>query len=252
MIQETAPAVEDDEYRETIARHQARLAQLHANLPRYGSVAYWHIVEELDRRVALPLEVIVKCIRVASAYGDDAGRNRTLEILFRRIAYSNEHWAHSVLRTARLSESEQALLAHDLYADICEGVIRAIMDPTRLFWEENFLHCLSFERKHVYHAFMRREGRWYSIRRRAFLPLVEDEVARKALLAVEQSDLFALIVGLPEKLKAVVLLIFWEERTEKDVAQILGITDRTVRNRLKHALHLLYQKLEPERDMFYG
>lgn len=252
MIQEIAQSVEGDEYVAALALRQARLAQLHATLPTYGSITYWRIVEELDRHVALPLEVIVKCIRAASAYGDAAGRNRTLDILFRRIAYSNEHWAHHVLRTARLSESEQALLVHDLYADICEGVIRAIMDPTRLFWEENFLHCLSFERKHVYHTFMRREGRWYSIKRRDFLPLVEDEVARTALLTVEQSDIFALIVGLPEKLKAVVLLIFWEERTEKDVAQILGITDRTVRNRLKQALHLLYQKLEPERDMFYG
>ena len=275
MIQESAQAVGDEEYREALARRRNYLAQRYADLPRYDSSAYWRIVEELDRRVALPLEVIVKCLRLAIAYGDDAGRKRTLEILFQRIAFSNEHWAYHVLRMAQVSATDQALLVHDLYADICEGVIRAVMDPTRLFWEENFLHCLSFERKHVYHAFERREGRWYSFRnrpsesmprymtehidqpeqfdrKRVLLTIVEDEVARKALLGVEQSDLPALILGLPDKLKVVVWLIFWEDRTEKDVARILGITDRTVRNRLKHALQLLQRKLEPERDRVYG
>ena len=275
MIQEIASSVENEEYSEAVAERRRYLAQRYAALPSYGSSTYWHIVEELDRHVALPLEVIVKCLRVAIAYGDDVGRNRILEILFRRISFSNEHWAQHVLRIAQVSATEQALLVHDLYADICEGVIRAVMDPTRQFWEENFLHCLSFERKHVYRTFQKREGRWYSFqkkqgnsgptqltapieqpgqfaRKKGLLSVVEDEVARKALLAVEQSDLPALIIALPDKLKAVIWLLFWEDRTEKDVARILGISDRTVRNRLKHALQLLHEQLEPERDIVYG
>ena len=83
------------------------------------------------------------------------------------------------------------------------------------------------------------------------MPLLEDEIARKALLAVEHSDIPRLITSLPDRLKAVVLLIFWEDRTEKDTARILGITDRTVRNRLKHALRLLYRILEAEREMLH-
>ncbi len=54
------------------------------------------------------------------------------------------------------------MYAHDLYADLCERVIRALHDSRRQFWEENFQHCLCFERKHAYHAFMTREGRWYN------------------------------------------------------------------------------------------
>ncbi|TMD92363.1 MAG: sigma-70 family RNA polymerase sigma factor, partial [Chloroflexi bacterium] len=52
---------------------------------------------------------------------------------------------------------------------------------------------------------------------------------------------------LPDKLKSVVLLVFWEGKTEKDTARILGISDRTVRNRLRDAFEVLRNALEPER-----
>ena len=274
MIQEYVPAVDDGGRAMALARHRMHLAQLYTTLPTYGSVAYWRSVEETDKHRALPLEVIVKCIRAAILRGDSVGRKRAFEILFRRIATSNEQWANNVLKARHFATGEQAVFVNDLYADICECVMRAIIDPNQLFWEENFLHCLSFVRGHVYKTFLRQEGHWmYSrekkgdrVPRRLIAsidqpvqgtgagPLVlwlEDEMARKALLAVEHSDIPRLIVSLPDRLKAVVLLIFWEDRTEKDTARILGITDRTVRNRLKHALRLLYRKLEAEREMLH-
>ncbi|HCF86725.1 MAG TPA: hypothetical protein DEV72_16185, partial [Ktedonobacter sp.] len=79
-----------------------------------------------------------------------------------------------------------------------------------------------------------------------------DENAQKALLAVEHSDLPYFILDLPDKLKSVVLLVFWEGRTEKDTASVLGITDRTVRNRLQDAYEILRNKLEPERELLHG
>lgn len=272
MIQEYSQAVKDDEREAMFVQHRVHLARLFSSLPSYGSSAYWRVLEEPDMHLALPLEVLVKCIRASVAYRDKVGQKRIFEILFRRIATSNARWVHNVLRTSYLSLNEQMLLAHDLYADICECVIRAVIDPTRLFWEENFSHCLSYERKRVYQKFMQREERWRNHhnqsgkhsshsspenidqlepyrRRKAHIWMVEDEVARQALLAVEQNDIPGLVIGLPDKLKAVVLLIFWEDRTEKDTAQILGITDRTVRNRLKQALLLLHQQLEIEREM---
>jgi RNA polymerase sigma factor (sigma-70 family) len=167
--------------------------------------------------------------------------------------------------------------AHDLYADLCERVIHAIHDSKRQFWEENFQHCLSFERKHVYQAFMTREGRWYNQRanesgtRRIPRLLIGsldqpvqgangelrereiiDEQAQQALLSVEQHDLTLLILNLPDKLKPVIWLIFWEGRTEKNVAHILGVSDRTVRNRLQKALSLLRTGIESEGKTIYG
>ena len=169
------------------------------------------------------------------------------------------------------------MCAHDLYADLCERVIRAIHDSMRLFWEENFQHCLCFERKHVYQAFMTREGRWYhqdafaSGSRRIPRSLIssldqpvhhadgetwETEIvdvhAQQALLSVEQHDLPLLILNLPEKLKPVIWLMFWEGRTEKNIAHILGVSDRTVRNRLQKALSLLRARMESEGNTIYG
>jgi len=82
--------------------------------------------------------------------------------------------------------------------------------------------------------------------------LIEDEHAQEALQAIEHEDVPRLVLGLPQKLKSVVWLIFWEGRTEKDTAQVLGITDRTVRNRLQEALKLLRDELALERDGVYG
>lgn len=163
------------------------------------------------------------------------------------------------------------MLANDLFADLCERLIRSLMDTKRLFWEENFQHCLHFERQHVYQAFMTREGWWHhklaegAVTRRVpreriesldqpmrhadgefWEPNIEDEQAQQALLSVEQSDLPPLILHLPEKLKSVIWLIYWEGRTEKDAARILGVSDRTVRNRLQGALKSLRVILEPE------
>src|SRR5207248_1322925 len=98
-------------------------------------------------------------IRLAVAYGDTTARNRIVEVIIRRTQVENEYWTHSVLKYIRASADERAMLADDLYADLCECLIRALLDPKRLFWEESFQHCLRFERQHVYSAFMRREGR---------------------------------------------------------------------------------------------
>jgi DNA-directed RNA polymerase specialized sigma24 family protein len=70
------------------------------------------------------------------------------------------------------------------------------------------------------------------------------------LLAIETSDLLRLVLLLPVKLKAVVLLLFWEGRSEKETAQLLDITDRTVRNRRREALNLLREALDLEEEHF--
>ena len=272
---ESAQSKESSDRDNEVTRRRSVLADVYNALPAFGSMAFWSAVEEPDLQAAVPLEVLVRCVRSAIAQGDDEGRNRILEVIFQRIHMSNEYWANSVLKTAPLQADERKALVSDLYGDLCECIIRAVIDDKRLFWEENFQHCLMFERKHVYRSFMRREGRWNSLdgKRSERIPRmlvesldqpaqladgdtyelnVEDEKAQKELLAVEQADIPGLILHLPDRLKPIVLLIFWEGRTEKDTAKILGITDRTVRNRLHEALKLLHRELELEREFANG
>jgi RNA polymerase sigma factor (sigma-70 family) len=184
---------------------------------------------------------------------------------------TNEYWAQQVLNSVQVPSAERCSLVQDLYADLCERVIRALLDARRRFWEENFQHCLRFERQPTFQAFMTREGWWHpkdaggSATKRIPRVLIEsldqpmqhangecweldieDEQAQQALLSVEQRVLPLLILRLPQKLKSVIWLIFWEGRTEKDAARILGVSDRTIRNRLHEALNSLRVILEEE------
>jgi RNA polymerase sigma factor (sigma-70 family) len=268
IVEQTFSQVVEDAGRGLIERRNG-LARVYQTLPEYDSSEFWKIIEEPDSKAALALEVLVRCFRLAITREDAPGQKRIMEMILRRTQSSNEHWSRQVLNGVHGSSEERYILAYDLYADLCERVIRSLMDMKRLFWEENFQHCLRFERQHVYQAFMTREGRWHhqhadsaATRRipREFLesldqPVlrangeaweqdIEDEQAQQALRCVEQGDLPLLILRLPEKLKSVIWLLFWEGRTEKDAARILGVSDRTVRNRLGEALKSLRVTLE--------
>lgn len=277
MEQATSQIEKDSNYDQDLVRRRAFIAAQFQALPSYGSAEFWSRIEEPQLKLALPLEVLVMCIRIAIMREDDTGKNRIFEMVFRRTQGANEYWSRQVLSRMHLTSEERSMYAHDLYADLCERVIRAIHDSKRLFWEENFQHCLCFERKHVYQAFMTREGRWYNqganesgTRRipRSLIGSLDQPVqhandetwemeivdvqAQQALLAVEERDLPLVILNLPEKLKPVIWLMFWEGRTEKSVAHILGVSDRTVRNRLQKALSLLRSSIESEGKTIYG
>lgn len=256
-----------DVYDESLAQRRRMLKAHYEALPIYASAEFWRALSMSD----LPLEVIVRCLRLAVARADIPGRNRLLALIIQRTQSLNEQWVRRVLTTSGIPPAERPALADDLYADLCECMLRALLDPQRHFWEENFLHCLYFERKHVHRSFMGREGRWFDphvlkcervprsslVRLDATpphehrtLPLdqLEDEQALAQLQSIDLSDLLRLVLRLPPPLKAVLLLIFWEGWSEKETAHLLGITDRTVRNRLRKACTALRTILDAEKE----
>ena len=92
-----------------------RLQGCFLNVEPYGSVEFWSSIEEPDLKLAVPLEVLVKCTRAAIACRDDAGRNRIITVIIRRTQTSNEYWAYRVLGNVRVQPGERSLLVHDLY-----------------------------------------------------------------------------------------------------------------------------------------
>ncbi len=252
-----------------VVTHGVVLSDGTSVLPAYGADAFWQLVESAET----PLEMLVRCLRTSVAYEDDQGRNTIFSTIVGRIQSGNEYWAASVLKMLSILPDERQALLCDLCADLYESLLRALADTRRLFWEENFQHALQFERRHVYQAFMVREGRWSdkgvkqgtriprALVTRLDQPLqqdngdtcvleIEDEQAHSMLLAIETRDLLRLVLLLPVKLKVVVLLLFWEGRSEKETAQLLSITDRTVRNRRREALNLLREALDLEDEHF--
>ena len=241
-----------------VVERRAALAEVYSSLPPYASAAFWSAIED----PTFPLEILVKILRLAIVSGDEQGRRRIMEWIIVRTQAMNLLWAQRVLQMLSLQANERSVLARDLCADLQECLMRALADTGRFFWEENFLHCLYFERKHVYQSFLMREGLWQkpSVSRSMRIPRaliasldrllqppdhdqpsleIEDESVQRMFLSVERSDLLQTVLCLPDKLKAVILLIFWEGRSEKETAQILSISDRTVRNRLQDALTVL-------------
>ena len=227
-----------------------------------------------DQQADIPLEVIVRCLRAAVSRGDGQCRNRLLALVVQRTQTANERWVQRVLTTAGILPGEYPMLADDLYADLCERMLYAVLDPQRHFWEVNFIHCLYFERKHVFCSLMMREGRWYNpavekserVPRASVISLdhgisleqvetmalaIADPWAEMMFRAIDQHDLLQLVFRLPTQLRSVVLLVFWEGKSEKEVASMLGITDRTVRNRLQRSFTVLRTALTEERMICY-
>lgn len=201
-------------------------------------------------------------------------RNRLLALIVQRTQTANERWVQRVLKATGILPGECPMLADDLYADLCERMLYAVLDPHRHFWEVNFLHCLYFERRHVFCSLMMRESRWYNpaverserVPRTSVISLdqevsleqeeamalaIADPGAELMLRSIDQHDLLQLVFRLPLRLRSVVLLVFWEGRSEKEVAHMLGITDRTVRNRLQRSFTVLRMALEEERMICY-
>jgi len=254
------------------AGRRAALAQAYQELPIYGSARFWQVIEE--RQANLPMEVLVKVLREGVTRRDHAAVRRFFEVVISRLQASNEWWIARAIAHLHLSPDEQCTLVADLYADLCEVLLRALRDPLRHFWEENFQHSLYFARKSVFADFLRREGHWikqtpgpgYRVPRMLLESLerisrvseeeealaVFDERAEQELQAVEQADIAAQVWRLPERLRAVVWLIFWDDYTIKTVSELLDISTRTVHNRLRDALELLRKALEAEQEVIDG
>ncbi len=251
------------EYGVGVEQRRNKLTSLFQTLPRYASAEFWQAMAIPE----MPLEVLVRCLRYASAYADVPGRDRLLEIIIQRVQTANEAWARRIARsTLNYGVDDVQAIAADIYADLCERMVRALLDAQRAFWEENFIHCLYYERKHVYAAWSAREG-WRQVPPTArsmriprilvssldqlverasgesWLVDIEDKQAQLLLSDCETGDLLWYVLHLPLACKAVVLLHFWEGYALHEIAQLLGVTERTVRNRLRKACDLLRMAL---------
>lgn len=246
-----------------LIEHYIPFLHIYSTLPPYTSPVYWQMLEAKTT----PLELLVHSLRDAHARNDIFIRNRILEIIIRRTQHLTDEWVRSILKYIHLLPAERRDFVSDLCGDFYEYMVRAMFDEKRVFWEKNFFHSLRLARKHVYKTFMMREGRWKDVETKITLRIprhhltrlermlqqedgeaqlleAENQLWHEVQRNIEYTDLLYAVLCLPEHLKAIVLLIFWEERTEKDAAALLGITDRTVRNRIREALKILYKDLQ--------
>src|SRR5947209_2623607 len=112
--------------KDVFIERRATLAQLYQALPTYGSVSFWQVIEGYQTHASpLPLEILIMILRKAVACEDGPAQRRVFEVLIARLQASNEQWIGQTLNNCGISPSEYHTLTADLYADLCEILLRA-------------------------------------------------------------------------------------------------------------------------------
>jgi RNA polymerase sigma factor (sigma-70 family) len=215
----------------------------------------------------------VKAFRQAVSCGDLVGQQHIGEVIIARTHVANAQWVQKTVMAVVVPPGERSAVAADLYADLCEYLLRQWKNADYTFWEEHFLHCLRFARKHVFEHFLRCEGAWRlerpelsrAVPRSLLLSLdratqeqlselrmLHDKQAEAALQAVEESQFALYLLRLHPRMRAIVWLKFWENCTDKKIAQVLSISERTVRSGLRTALEELRRMLVNEEGVSDG
>jgi RNA polymerase sigma factor (sigma-70 family) len=255
-------AEQDDEY----AARRAGLDSQFRALPLAGSAAYWQAVAE-----ALPLEVLVRCFRDRRAAGAADDAERVYVAMLGRVQQQVAAWANGISRHAP-KERAQAL-AYDLEQECFLALWRELCAQGDTFLAERFVHKLTRIEQHTAHQVMEREGLWQrpGVRKPTRVPGAEterldtprhdeesvpvgarlfDAKAEDAFARAElESDIQTVLDSLTAEDRALVYDRYWDDQPPDEIARRLGVTDRTVRNRLARIYAELRRLLgEPQED----
>lgn len=244
---------QDDRY----AARRAELAAQFQSLPPAGSDGYWRHIEEPDTANRLPLEVLARCFRERHFAGIRGDAERIFKVIMERIRGRVGWWAKSIARQARSGSG--SLEAEDLEQECHLKLWEELVSDDSTFLLESFMQGLHHICQHVGHGEMERAGEWRRpgvetpkrIPRGQLeslqaepegvgeLPLSErtpDEKAQDEIEKATLSDLFDLVRQLPHDERIIIHDWLSGDRTQEDTAATLGVTARTIRNRLTKIL----------------
>jgi RNA polymerase sigma factor (sigma-70 family) len=233
------------------AARRAALEAQFAALPLAGSVAYWQAIERTDGPDPLPLEVLARCYRERLTRSrSDA--DRILAVILRRLGPAVRRWAAQI--TSKSPSAKQADLQQDLEQENYVELWEELRSDGPTFLLENFAFACSRIQQHVAMDVMQRASEWKRsgvlqpkrIPRRRIdsidaTPANEGDVPLADTLADSQahiafdlatiSDLLDEVRSLPPEDQLILLGMVCGDPTQAEIARILGVTDRTVRNR---------------------
>lgn len=255
----------DVNHDDPFAARRAQMDEEFHELPRAGSADYWRRIEQPTVGQELPLEVLARCLRERLATGPVADAHRIFEALMRQIAVGVGKWAWSIARQAKSGMAPQ--LRDELEQECYMKLWEELQGNAPTFLLENFDHKLDRICQHVAHSVMEKAGEW---KRRGVenptripsgeiesiqaepegegeLPLAARLVsasAQRDLDLAEYSDLLGQAEQLPPDERAIIEGLFHDGRTQEEVAAELGVTSRTIRNRLKKILRTLLESYQ--------
>ncbi|MBF6591081.1 MAG: hypothetical protein IVW57_11225 [Ktedonobacterales bacterium] len=241
------------------ARARQRLASELERLPPWGVPAWWARLRAREETEALSLGTLAHLLAAAHQREDAAVMRDLFTLMLERTEWLNQRWAVGVAaRTPGLEGAAGYAVREDLRQELTLYLWRRLALCPSEPWQLFFHRALEYAQRHVAAAYMERNAYWVrgSVRApRRVLPrllsrLVEagqgemgeriaTPAAPDAFSAAELADLRLHVERLPSRERAVVVMRFWQQADEREIAAALGVTTRTVRNILRRA----YQRL---------
>lgn len=244
----------------TYAARRAQLEQAFTSLPKAGSAEYWAALSAPNTAGdELALETLARCWRAWNDAIRIPEANRVFDLIQRRIGQRIERWAHKIARQA--PGGVASALTDDLQQE-CFTAVWLDLRSSSDFLLEYFLGALTRIEQHTAHLVMEREGYWTRKgvkqpkrapwrqvesldaapatyagadgEQRATEANLADPSAEAAFRRVEAlADLGALLAALTPEQRDLFAKVYYEGLPQREIADDLGVTDRTVRNRLR-------------------
>lgn len=237
---------------EALAR--ARLARELAAIPPEETPAFWAHVRATGE-AAPSLGALVVLLRRARAREAVATQRDLFTLILERISGLCAAWvARVVARTPGVS-GEAAFLREDLCQELTLYLWERTANGADPAWERYFQRSLDYAQRHIATRYMERTGYWVRPGVRHPERGVADSLSvalaaefasgagrythdgGDSLAPADLADLRALALRLPLRERIVIVLRFWQQASEAEIAAALGgATTRTVRNIQRRAL----------------
>lgn len=238
-----------------VAALRERFARELEGMPPWATPPFWERVRQPREGDAVSPGLLVHFLWRAKIQGDQPAARELFLLVLERTEAANRRWAAGVAeRTPGLRGAASYAVREDLRQELTfflwERLGSADAEPWALF----FWRSLAYAQRHVASAYMERNGHWVRATTRSptrgsarlLSALAESLEARMTIpggvaqrepfTSAELADLRALVLRLPPRERVAVVLRFWQQSDEREIATALGgVTTRTVRNVLQRA-----------------
>lgn len=237
-----------------VARAQRRLSGELRALPPLGSVALRAAMLS-ESQYGVSFGAMAHAIRVAARADQMGDAQEVFVALLKRIDGLNRRWVASVLWALPLGASERRERAQDLAQELTLLLWEQIGLRDGEAWELFFQRALAFAQSHVATSYLRRQGLRADPHARqaerglavVFSQLADDAedsplsaVDTASFTRAELADLRALVAYLPERERLAIVMRFWQQAPEAEIALALGgVSTRAVRYTLRRAYERL-------------
>lgn len=247
-----------------VEQARQRLASELARLPSWDAPLLLWQLRGPTARSEITLGAHAHFVRAAYRAGDTRRSRELFVLLLERTAGLNRRWAERVTPRTMVPAA-RAELCEELLQELTLELWAQMACGNSEMWPLFFQRSLDFTQRHVATAYMQHQGLWAppnvkapsQIQAKLLVSLqtalVTDDGGDDPPLTVaatlatgddpytaaELSDLRTLVARLPLRERIVVAMRFWQNASEKEMAQALNVSVRSVRNYIRDAYNRL-------------